>query len=169
MKSPFNATTGVPYQGGNIERLQSAMSQHGWEDPRFLTEIQAKGIKGRVRDGERGTEIARVIENKWRRRKHQEQEEGETSSVTQIDGAVVFNVAQCENLPTEHKEYEWYTQPRLLAKIGREIAQECQSKGAAQGAWETKFIADMACIEKSLSTKQAHHLLRIYDRIFHAA
>jgi antirestriction protein ArdC len=91
---PCNAVTSRPYSGCNVVLLWLARDQ-GWPTPRFLTFKQAMEAGGNVQRGEHGTKVYFV---KQLRVKDGE-DDADPRIVPMMREYVVFNVAQCENLP----------------------------------------------------------------------
>lgn len=57
MAAPHNAVSGRLYSGRNIVRLALRAQAAGYEDPRWATFKQIKGLGGKVKKGEKGTGI----------------------------------------------------------------------------------------------------------------
>lgn len=95
MSVPYNAVTGKPYQGKNIEILEAAASKlNVANDPRWLTFLQAKELGYKVKKGAHGTRI-----EFWNFRKIEiEKEDGEKKSKTQALARhyIVFHASQIE-------------------------------------------------------------------------
>src|SRR5262249_32150252 len=85
--------SGRPYSGINMLLLWTAR-QHGWPQPRFLTFKQALEAGGHVRKGEHGHHIVFVKDSIER-----SSEEDEPRKFRMMKSYVLFNVAQCEDLP----------------------------------------------------------------------
>ena len=96
---PANAVSGRPYSGANVVLLWMSCASRGWMISRFLTFKQALELGGSVRKGEHGTKVYFVKRLRVRDRKDNgEVEEREVPLLRQY---VVFNVAQCDGLPTK--------------------------------------------------------------------
>jgi antirestriction protein ArdC len=95
--TPCNAVTNRPYSGCNVVLLWMAHAS-GYATPRFLTFKQASELGGNVRKGERGTKVYFVKQLQVR------DKSGDDAAATRVIPMMreytVFNVDQCENLPT---------------------------------------------------------------------
>jgi antirestriction protein ArdC len=91
---PQNAVTNRPYSGTNTILLWLARNR-GWATPRFLTFKQALDAGGHVRKGEHGTKVYFVKQLQIK-----DGEEADARLVPMMREYTVFNVEQCENLPT---------------------------------------------------------------------
>jgi len=91
---PANAVSGRPYSGVNTLLLWTAR-RNGWPQPRFLTFKQALEAGGHVRKGEHGHHIVFVKDLVKR-----ETEGDEPHGFRMLKSYTVFNVDQCEGLPT---------------------------------------------------------------------
>ncbi len=99
---PKNASTQRSYSGINILLLWGAQIERGFVSQSWLTFRQALDLGGNVRKGEKGTtvyyadrfipkaEAARAAESG-----------GDAKAVAFLKSFTVFNVAQCDNLPTD--------------------------------------------------------------------
>lgn len=96
---PFNAATGRPYSGCNVVLLWMATQSAGWPTMRFLTFKQALDLGGNVRKGETGTRVVFVKQLTVRDRTKPSTDDEATRTVGMLREFVVFNIAQCENLP----------------------------------------------------------------------
>jgi antirestriction protein ArdC len=169
---PYNATTGIPYERGNVPLLLEAMSANGWTDPRFMTKIQSEFFGpdvARLKDGAVGVPLSKVFRNRRRRRRVTEETEEEVDDQG-INRFVVYNVEQFDNLPKEEntnpktlKEY-WYAEPRLDVDVTNDIARGCLENGLAEYGRENQFLQHMTEITKRPSKAQAQWLLKIYAR-----
>jgi antirestriction protein ArdC len=92
---PCNAVTGRPYSGINTLLLWRTRD-HGWAQPRFLTFKQALEAGGHVRKGEHGSHIVFV---KDAIRQTDEGDDEEPHRFRFLKSYVVFNLAQCDDLP----------------------------------------------------------------------
>src|SRR5215467_6939200 len=95
-----NAVTGRPYSGVNQLLLWTAR-RHGWPQPRFLTFKQALETGGHVRRGEHGFRVYFVkdLQVKDAGDNTAEELEDDTRHVRMLKQFVVFNIAQCNELP----------------------------------------------------------------------
>jgi antirestriction protein ArdC len=94
---PQNAVSNRPYSGCNVVLLWLTRG-NGWPTPRFLTFKQAQEAGGSVRKGERGTKVYY-----WKQlaiKEEGENGEREDKLIPMMREYTVFNVAQCEGLPT---------------------------------------------------------------------
>ena len=95
MLVPYNAVTGRPYQGKNVEILTSAASKlNVANDPRWLTFLQAKELGYKVKKGAHGTKI-----EFWNFKDVEvEKENGEKKMKTQALSRhyIVFHASQIE-------------------------------------------------------------------------
>jgi antirestriction protein ArdC len=99
---PKNATTGRRYSGVNILILWGAVIERGYACQHWLTFRQALDLGGAVRKGERGITVCyadRFIPKGERERARQTGDEPE--AVPFLKRFTVFNVAQCDGLPTD--------------------------------------------------------------------
>jgi antirestriction protein ArdC len=94
---PCNAVTRCAYSGVNVLLLWLAHS-NGWQTPRFLTFKQAIEAGGHVRKGEHGTRIYFVKDLKFKEVGANSDDDDERH-VRMLKQYVVFNVAQCDDLP----------------------------------------------------------------------
>jgi len=95
-----NAVTGRPYSGVN-QLLLWAARRHGWPQPRFLTFKQALDAGGHVRRGEHGFRVYFVKDLNLKNAGDDVTEENEDAirRVRMLKQFVVFNLAQCDELP----------------------------------------------------------------------
>ena len=96
--SPCNAATNRPYSGCNVVLLWMAQAA-GYRTPRYLTFKQAMELGGHVRTGERGTKVYFVKQLQVRDKDAKDNEDA-TRIVPMLREYTVFNVDQCENLPS---------------------------------------------------------------------
>ena len=99
---PKNATTSRRYSGVNILILWGAVIERGFASQHWLTFRQALELGGAVRKGERGTTVCyadRFIPKAEQERARQVGDEPQ--AVPFLKRFTVFNVAQCDGLPTE--------------------------------------------------------------------
>ncbi len=54
---PVNASTGKPYRGINVFVLWEQATAKGYSSPAWVTFNQANSLKGRVKKGEKGTDV----------------------------------------------------------------------------------------------------------------
>ncbi len=99
--TPCNATTGRFYNGCNVILLWMACASSGFATPRFLTFRQAKIAGGSVKEGEHGTKVY-FVNNVIKKNSNGEIEK----KYGFLKEYTVFNVDQCENLPTNIVEGE---------------------------------------------------------------
>lgn len=125
---PRNASTGKCYSGINILILWGAVIQRGFAVQNWLTFKQAKAIGGTVRRGERGEVVCYVdrFTPKDEQRKAAESGE-EAASIPFLKRYRVFNIAQCEGLPSDIADA-----PAPLPE--REIIPRAESLASATGA-----------------------------------
>jgi antirestriction protein ArdC len=97
MNTPCNAVTNRPYSGCNVILLWMAQSA-GYRTPRFLTFKQALELGGHVRKGEHGTKVYFVKQLQVRDKGADD--DTATRLIPMLREYTVFNVDQCENLPT---------------------------------------------------------------------
>jgi antirestriction protein ArdC len=93
---PANAVSGRSYSGINTLLLWVARQQD-WSQPWFLTYKQALEAGGYVRKGERGSHV--VFVKDLLRRGEQEDDKDAPRRVRFLKSYVVFNLAQCDDLP----------------------------------------------------------------------
>lgn len=99
---PKNAATGRHYSGINVLLLWGAAIEGGHATQGWLTYRQARSLGGHVRKGERGTTIVyadRFVPRSERERARRDGEEPRT--IPFLKSFAVFNVDQCEGLPTD--------------------------------------------------------------------
>jgi antirestriction protein ArdC len=95
--TPCNAATNRPYSGCNVVLLWMAQAT-GYRTPRFLTFKQALELGGNVRKGERGTKVYFV--KQLQVRDQGADDDATTRVVPMMREYTVFNIDQCEKLPT---------------------------------------------------------------------
>jgi antirestriction protein ArdC len=95
--TPCNAVSNRPYSGSNVVLLWMARTA-GYATPRFLTFKQALELGGNVRKGERGTKVYLVKQLQVRDKSTND--DAASRVVPMMREFTVFNVDQCENLPT---------------------------------------------------------------------
>jgi antirestriction protein ArdC len=96
INTPCNAVTNRPYSDCDVVLLWMARAA-GYRVPRFVTYKQALELGGHVRKGEHGTKVYFV---KQLQIKNGDDEEAETRVIPMLREYTVFNVDQCENLPS---------------------------------------------------------------------
>jgi antirestriction protein ArdC len=93
--TPANAVTNRPYSGCNVILLWMAQ-QAGYRTPRYLTFKQAAELGGHVRKGEHGTRVYFVKQLVGK----DKNDETKTRVIPMLREYTVFNVDQCEGLPS---------------------------------------------------------------------
>lgn len=93
---PSNAVTGRPYSGGNILILWATAEDRSYPSNAWLTYQQANELKGRVRKGEKATQILYI---KYTERDVEEDGKKVKRRFPFARLYSVFNVAQVDNLP----------------------------------------------------------------------
>jgi antirestriction protein ArdC len=93
LNHPHNAVSLRPYSGCNVVLLW--MASQGYAAPRWLTFKQALELGGNVRKGEHGTKVYFVKQLEVR-----DKDSEEPRIVPMLREYTVFNVAQCEGLPS---------------------------------------------------------------------
>lgn len=149
-----NAKTGAAYKG--INQLLLAMS--GYDDPRFLTLKQANDLGCKVKKGERGSHIVKMVEVARKLA-----QESDTSEVLAVDDRkalvmksyVVFNARQIEGLPE-------------LPKADRQIepikAIEAIAKGMESTGLCIKVHGDQPAYVPALDTIKMPDIHRFHSR-----
>ena len=100
---PMNTISQKPYSSINILLLWSAAIEHGWASQRWLTFRQAALLGGHVRKGEHGETIVYAKRYVPKSERHRAERDGdEPNTIPMLKCYTVFNVAQCDGLPTEH-------------------------------------------------------------------
>ena len=105
LKMPINAATGHQYSGVNVLLLWAAVKERGYSQHLWLTFKQALDVGGRVRKGEKSTQVCFFKPMKRQVLDDSQQpildEDGEPREVcfSIMKGFHLFNVAQCEELP----------------------------------------------------------------------
>ena len=92
---PRNAVTQRAYSGANVILLWSRAQESGFANPLWLTFKQALELGGNVRKGEKGETViyvSKVIKT--------DDATGERRAIPFLKAYTVFNVAQCDNLPS---------------------------------------------------------------------
>ena len=93
---PRNAVTGRAYSGANVILLWSRAQESAYANPLWLTFKQALELGGNVRKGEKGETViyvSKVIRT--------DDATGEKRAIPFLKAYTVFNVAQCDNLPSK--------------------------------------------------------------------
>ncbi len=119
--TPVNAATGRPYHGINIPLLWSAARRNSYDSHRWLTLKQANALGGRIRKGERGTEIVLV---RTIPRASDDETDDEAAFVPLLRSYIVFNIAQVDGLVGADPDPPPVTDSELdafVAKTGAEI------------------------------------------------
>ena len=99
---PKNAATQRRYSGINVLILWGAVVQHGFPGQSWLTFRQALSLGGNVRKGERGTTVVfadRFVPDQERARAREQGDE--PNAIPFLKRFTVFNVTQCDGLPTD--------------------------------------------------------------------
>ena len=92
---PRNAATQRAYSGVNVLLLWSRAQESGYAAPLWLTFKQALELGGNVRKGEKGETViyvAKIVK---------EDKDGARRAIPFLKAYTVFNIAQCDNLPTK--------------------------------------------------------------------
>ena len=98
---PRNAATGRRYSGVNILILWGAVIERGFACQQWLTFRQALDLGGSVRKGERGTTVCYADRFIPKDEQERARREGDAAAaVPFLKHFTVFNVAQCDGLPT---------------------------------------------------------------------
>ena len=93
---PRNALTQRAYSGANVLLLWSRAQESDYSAPLWLTFKQALELGGNVRKGEKGETViyvSKVIRT--------DEKTGEKRAIPFLKAYTVFNVAQCDNLPSK--------------------------------------------------------------------
>lgn len=90
-RSPRNACTRRPYRGVNVFLLSAG----AYDSPYWLTYRQAEMWGGHVCKGEHGCPVVF-----WSKKDVRDKESGEQTEVLVLRYYTVFNLAQCDGLPT---------------------------------------------------------------------
>lgn len=93
---PRNALTQRAYSGANVLLLWSRAQESGYVAPLWLTFKQALELGGNVRKGEKGETViyvSKVIRT--------DEKTGEKRAIPFLKAYTVFNIAQCDNLPSK--------------------------------------------------------------------
>ena len=93
---PRNALTQRAYSGANVLLLWSRAQESGFVAPLWLTFKQALELGGNVRKGEKGETViyvSKVIRT--------DEKTGEKRAIPFLKAYTVFNIAQCDNLPSK--------------------------------------------------------------------
>jgi len=91
---PRNAITGRAYSGVNVLLLWGAAHDRAYCAPLWLTYKQAQEVGGNVKKGEKGVNVIFVSTVE------KTNDEGKIEKFPFLKSFTMFNVAQCENLPT---------------------------------------------------------------------
>jgi antirestriction protein ArdC len=99
---PQNASTGRTYSGINILLLWAAAIEQGRPSQRWLTYLQALGLGGYVRKGEKGTTVVYADTFVPKAEQAKASASGEDARrVGFLKRFTVFHVDQCEGLPAD--------------------------------------------------------------------
>jgi antirestriction protein ArdC len=162
--TPCNAATNRPYSGCNVILLWTAQAT-GYPTPRFLTFKQALELGGNVRKGERGTKVYFV--KQLQVRDQGADDEAATRVVPMMREYTVFNVDQCENLPTRVTTPGEF-KPRNADQRDLTIDEFLSSSGAAirEGVGEAYYRPsdDVISLPRFEAFKNAAHF---YSTAFH--
>ncbi|WP_439396746.1 ArdC family protein [Bradyrhizobium sp. PMVTL-01] len=99
---PKSAATGRQYSGINVLILWGAATEHAFTSQSWLTFRQALSLGGHVRKGERGTSVVyadRFVPADEKRRASETGDEAQ--AIPFLKRFTVFNIDQCEGLPSE--------------------------------------------------------------------
>ncbi|MBI5131268.1 MAG: DUF1738 domain-containing protein [Rhodopseudomonas palustris] len=99
---PDNASTGRRYSGINLLILWGAVIERGFSGQSWLTFLQALGLGGSVRKGERGTTVVyadRLVPNDERKRAIETGDDAH--AIPFLKRFTVLNTDQCDGLPEE--------------------------------------------------------------------
>jgi antirestriction protein ArdC len=100
---PRNATTGRAYSGVNVLILWGAVIAGAYPNQGWLTFRQALAAGGRVRKGEQGVTVCYADRFTPEAEKQRSAEQGDDArSIPFLKRFVVFNVAQCDDLPEQY-------------------------------------------------------------------
>jgi len=98
---PRSATSRKFYSGVNVLILWDAVIRRGFASQEWLTFRQALSLGGHVRKGERGTAICYADRYIPKKEQERAREQGdEPNAVPFLKRFIVFNVEQCEGLPS---------------------------------------------------------------------
>ncbi|MGY3610953.1 MULTISPECIES: ArdC family protein [unclassified Bradyrhizobium] len=99
---PKSAATGRQYSGINVLILWGAATERGFTGQSWLTFRQALSLGGHVRKGERGTTVVyadRFVPVDEKRRASENGQEAQ--AIAFVKRFTVFNIDQCDDLPSE--------------------------------------------------------------------
>jgi antirestriction protein ArdC len=97
---PVNGLTRRSYSGINILLLWSALEDHGFTSPFWVTFKQSVAMGGSVRKGEKGTHVYFADKFVPQKEQRRAKDEGtDPSSIHFLKRYMVFNAEQCEGLP----------------------------------------------------------------------
>jgi len=91
---------GIPYKGINVVMLWSAAQQKGYSCPLWLTFKQTLDVGGHVKKGETGELV--VYADRITRTETDRKGEEVEREIPFLKGYTVFNVEQCEGLPSHY-------------------------------------------------------------------
>ena len=109
---PKNCSTGRNYSGVNILALWQQAEKKGYKKQNWLTFNQAKSLGGRIKKGEKGTQIVlvrdiqikpkeKVTLTKNSKEKTTPEDQEKSKTIKLLKKYTVFNIEQTENLPEE--------------------------------------------------------------------
>jgi antirestriction protein ArdC len=101
---PRNAGTGRRYSGINVLTLWERLFERGFASQGWLTYRQAQALGGIVRKGETGTTVCYADRFTPKGGEGEERGDGEARQIAFLKRFTVFNVDQCEGLPTDIAE-----------------------------------------------------------------
>jgi antirestriction protein ArdC len=96
---PVNASTQRPYRGVNVLLLELETLARGYSRNRWITFRQAQELGGHVRKGEHGTQVV-FFKMREVPSDSAAKDEAATRRVPMLRAYTVFNLAQCEGLPS---------------------------------------------------------------------
>ena len=111
---PQNPVSGAKYQGSNRMRLAFQAIKQEYDDPRWVTFLQAKEKGWKIKDKEKGTLCEKWI---WTQEKIEKDEEGNVKKVIVdrkipiVNYFIVFNGSQIEGIPKIQVE------PKKISKL----------------------------------------------------
>lgn len=131
---PQNPISGAKYQGVNRMRLAFQAIKQGYDDPRWVTFLQAKEQGWKIKDKEKGTLCEKWI---WTQEKVEKDEEGNEKKITVerdipiVNYFIVFNANQIEGIPKIKAEK---LEPNKLQEITNDFikSSECPIVEIAQ-------------------------------------
>ena len=172
---PVNAVSDRKYSGINVTVLWTAATTHGFKRDRWLTFNQARKEGGHVRRGQKGT-VAILYREVEVRRKDESgslvaDSNGEVikDKIKFIKGFTLFNVDQCDGLPTEIVEGpalpaekpEWKSHVEiesLLASKGVQIRHDCD-----QAAYYPNDDVIRMPVKKAFETDSSYYSTLLHE------